>query len=100
MGISIIWLGHASFQIKADGKITPFELHQYVSNKIGEKYGVNQIPVWKGEVVGQEFHLVKKLYERAILNGVPEIEILRKNEEIENNCISTQSNLMFQFPNH
>lgn len=28
----------------------------------------------------EEFNIVKKLYERAILNGVPEIEILRKNE--------------------
>lgn len=28
----------------------------------------------------EEFSIVKKLYERAILNGVPEIEILLKNE--------------------
>ncbi len=28
----------------------------------------------------EEFNIVKKLYERAILNGVPEIEIIRKNE--------------------
>ena len=55
-------------------------------NRLWDKYGIElNIPFKRtGSFVvaisDEEFNVVKKLYERAILNGVPEIEILRRNE--------------------